>query len=232
MNLNKQQIEATRLIFNGVMELQHIADKLGINVRTLHRWRETDEFKEEIESLRKDFRKATRNEFLAMQEARLQFKMERHKRIWRTIEKRAEKANPDIPGDDTGILITKTIKTKDAEITESRIDHASLRELSRLEDSIAKELGQDKTPIEEEEEIVEDISFLTRDELDVMTLIHNRIEKHNPHMQGIYYRDLMKYEVERKERKMHEMLAAARASNPSGEIGHSEIKTTETTSSS
>jgi hypothetical protein len=45
-------------------------------------------------------------------------------------------------------------------------------------------------------------------------------------MQGIYYRDLMKYEVERKERKMHEMLAAARASNPSDQIGHSELKTT------
>ena len=229
MNLNKQQIEATRLIFNGVMELQHIADKLGINVRTLLRWRETDEFKEEIESLRKDFRKATRNEFLAMQEARLQFKMERHKRIWRTIEKRAEKANPDIPGDDTGILITKTIKTKDAEITESRIDHASLRELSRLEDSIAKELGQDKTPIEEELVPEEDISCLTRDELDVMSLIHNRIAQHNPHMQGIFFRDLMKFEVERKERKMHEMLAAARSAGTSDQIGHSELKTSPAT---
>jgi hypothetical protein len=44
-------------------------------------------------------------------------------------------------------------------------------------------------------------------------------------MQGIYYRDLMKFEVERKERKMHEMLAAARSANPSGEIGHSDLKT-------
>ena len=83
MNLNKQQLEATRLIFNGVMELQHIADKLGINVRTLLRWRETDEFKDEVESLRKDFRKATRNEFLAMQEARWREAVETHKNVWK-----------------------------------------------------------------------------------------------------------------------------------------------------
>ena len=229
MNLNKQQIEATRLIFNGVMELQHIADKLGINVRTLLRWRETDEFKEEVESLRKDFRKATRNEFLAMQEARLQFKMERHKRIWRTIEKRAEKANPDIPGDDTGILITKTIKTKDAEITESRIDHASLRELSRLEDSIAKELGQDKTPIQEDEEPEEDIDFLTPDELDVMILIHNRIMEHNPQSRSIYYRDLQDYERARKQKAMYKILDAARNPESSDQIGHSELKTSPVT---
>ena len=51
MPLTPPQIEAAQLIFTEELDLNTIADTVGIDVRTLRRWKELPEFVEEIKGL-------------------------------------------------------------------------------------------------------------------------------------------------------------------------------------
>ena len=206
MPLTPPQIEAAQLIFTEELDLNTIAETIGIDSRTLRRWKELPEFVEEIKGLHKELAKCARNRILSTREARLSEKMDRHSTLKRIIRKRAAEADPKVPGADSGLMIKRVYTTKDGTYEEYRIDHVTLRELSRLEDQIAKDLGQDKTPPEEiKEEPIENIDFLTNDEVEVMIMIHNRVAEHND-TKGPYYRELQQYELESGARKMQTIL--------------------------
>ena len=67
------------------------------------------------------------------------------------------------------------------------------------------------TPEEIKEEPIENIDFLTNDEVEVMIMIHNRVAEHND-TKGPYYRELQQYELESGARKMQTILDNGRKS--------------------
>jgi hypothetical protein len=104
-------------------------------------------------------------------------------------------------------MIKRTFKTQTGTYEEYRVDHVTLREFNRLESDIAKELGQTEPEEEPEvEEPVEDINCLSNDELDIMIMIHSKIKKHNPHIGGIFERELTLAEIAKAERLIQEKL--------------------------
>ncbi|MCW0953202.1 phBC6A51 family helix-turn-helix protein [Weissella ceti] len=48
MALNKKQLKAVELVFEGVLTFGQIAEKLKISGKTLYNWRHTSEFKEAV----------------------------------------------------------------------------------------------------------------------------------------------------------------------------------------
>jgi hypothetical protein len=149
MELTRTQIDAAQLLFEDRTTDQAIADQLKIDTRTLRRWRDIPEFIDLLSSLRQEFIEQTNTRLLATREARLASKMDRHRLLTEIIRQRAAADDPSIPGADTGLLVKRTTQTKAGETTEYRVDHNILRELSRLEADIARELGQDKPVIAE-----------------------------------------------------------------------------------
>jgi hypothetical protein len=181
--LTKQQLEAAHLLFDNLATDQSIAGTVGIDVRTLRRWKEIPEFHAVVTDLKRQFAYSIRNHFLSAREARLSCKFERHRLLNAIIKERADAADPTIPGASTGLLIKRTTHIKDGTIEEYRIDHVTLRELDRLEDDIACELGQhNPPPAKEEEDRDPDYSCLNRDELNILEFLENKIAAHNPWM--------------------------------------------------
>ena len=211
MQLTKPQCEAVQFVFEDRLTDKTIAKRLEIDVKTLRRWKKMPEFTAEHENLQKEFIKRTRKRFLTNREARLNAKIDRHNMLTNIIEQRAAAADPTIPGADTGLMIKRVYTTKEKKYEEYRIDFAAIRELDRLETLIAKELGQDKAPLEViEEEPKEDLSCLTNEELDVMIMIDNKVVKHNPHLMGDTFHELQQYEITRATRRMEKLLEEAR----------------------
>ena len=101
MPLTPPQIEAAQLIFAEELDLNTIAETIGIDVRTL-RWKTLPEFAEEIEGMHKELAKRARKRILSTREARLSEKMDRHTTLKRIIRQRAAEADPQVPGADTG----------------------------------------------------------------------------------------------------------------------------------
>jgi hypothetical protein len=195
--LTKPQLEAAQRLFEGELSDKAIADLAGVDVRTLRRWQELRDFVDEMNVLRDEFAIHTRRRILASREKRLAEKMDRHQALTTLIKRRAETADPGVPGAETGLLIKKTVKSGDYESVEYRVDYALLRELDRLEADIAKELGQHPPAEEIKEEPEEDLSCLTRDELEIMFFLTNKIALHNPWTIGPLNRQITEYDRER-----------------------------------
>jgi hypothetical protein len=208
MELTRTQIDAAQLLFEDRTTDQAIADQLKIDTRTLRRWRDIPEFIDLLSSLRQEFIEQTNKRLLATREARLASKMDRHRLLTEIIRQRAAADDPSIPGADTGLLVKRTTQTKAGETIEYRVDHNILRELSRLEADIARELGQDKPVIAEpaEEHPEQDLTCLTNDELDIMIMICTKIAKHNPWMIGPAQQELTEFQIMRTERLIQNQL--------------------------
>jgi len=207
MTLTKIQTEAAHMLFEGRMTDLDVAKSVGVDVRTLRRWQEVPEFAKEIDTLWSEFAVHLRKKTLARREGRLSHKMDRHLMITRTIERRAETADPNVPGAETGLLIKRSVKTGATEYEEYRLDHIALRELNRLETDIAKDLGQDKPEvIVPEEEPMEDLTCLTSDELDILAVLYNKVAEFNPHTKGPVHRDQTQVEKERCDRLVQKAL--------------------------
>ena len=144
MELTKTQLDAVELLFDDQLTHIAIAEQLGIDVRTLQRWQEIPAFAQELSDLHEHHRNWNRKRAVYAKAKLFGAILDRYSALNRLIAERAKGADPDVPGDCTGLLIKKVIKTKNGVVIEARIDHVTLRELSRLEAEIGRMLGEDK----------------------------------------------------------------------------------------
>ena len=181
------------LLAEGQAKHNAIAEKLGIDVRTLQRWRDDEEFDDEYKDLKNQLQVRVRNEFLAEREGRLTRKMRRHDLLTAKIEKRAQEDAAE--------------GAQPPSIEQQRIDLATYRELSRLEAEIAKELDQSipgkATPIERTKE--PNLDCLTNEEIDVMTMINTKVAAFNPWIKTRWLGKLSDKEIEKAETTVAKM---------------------------
>lgn len=144
MELTKTQLDAVELLFDDQLTHIAIAEQLGIDVRTLQRWQEIPAFAQELSDLHEHHRNWNRKRAVYAKAKLFGAILDRYSALNRLITERAKGADPDVPGDCTGLLLKKVINTKKGVIIEARVDHATLRELSRLESEIGRMLGEDK----------------------------------------------------------------------------------------
>lgn len=143
----KQSEEAAQLIATGELGHGAVASRIGIDERTLYRWRKHPDFAARVDGLVADFREAIRRRAIGWVESRV----DRLNRDWlklqRIIDERG--ADPDmasVPGGKTGLVLRKLKSIGSGEKTvivkEYEIDAAILKELRALEKQAAIELGQ------------------------------------------------------------------------------------------
>jgi hypothetical protein len=202
MNLTKKQVEAATLLFDDILPDREVAEKLGVDERTLRRWQNMSAFIDCIAELRHDFINKARRHILASKEYRLCCKMDRHRAITRIIAERAAACDPSIPGAASGLLTKRVRITKDGETIEYRFDSAPSKELSRLEAEINKELLQEEQKVMPENyELREpDLSALTQEDRDFIGACQTKINADNPWVDSIYRYPFPDHEVERVER--------------------------------
>jgi hypothetical protein len=139
----QRQERAAQMIAEGRYQYAEIADKVGIEVRTLHYWRNLRPFMLRVEELSSDFQKRAWDLGLARKYHRITCLANIHSKLLAVIEKRAE--DPDmqlVPGGNTGLLV-KTYKVSgDTVMTEYAVDTGLIRELRAVQEQAAKELGQ------------------------------------------------------------------------------------------
>jgi len=146
MELTKAQMDAVEMLFDGQMPDTAIAQKVGIDVRTLSRWQKLPEFAAEFSCLRDEYKNSISQRSLIFKVRRLDTKLDRYQRLRRLILEREKAADPNVAGDCTGLITKRIVNTKNGVLIEARLDMALLREISRLENEIAKELACD-TPV-------------------------------------------------------------------------------------
>lgn len=138
---------------------KQIAEAVGISERTLERWKRRPEFMARVQEHVAAWREAVRNEGIAVKEARIKAKVERHQALLKLIQERAaDPALAGVPGGDTGLVLRTPLLVRVYEASAHRgrltprkemeylhvyqVDAATLRELRELEREIAIELGQ------------------------------------------------------------------------------------------
>ena len=200
MALTAQQQNAVTLLLDVRLSAAQVAEKLGINDRTLRRWQEMPEFAAIIAEAREQLFKRNRQHMLACQQGRLDTKLERHRKLSAKLTRVL---------DDSDIL----------SLEHTRIYLAISRELSRLEAEIARELGQEK-PEKIEEKFVEpeaDFSTFSQDELICFHILDNKLAAANPWLLKDIHYPLNKYDHELCARLAVQIIAAREleiANNP------------------
>ena len=139
MELTKSQLDAVEMLFDDLMTDVAIAEAVGVDERTLRRWKQIPEFLEEFDQLGMQYHKITRQRCLNAKARRLDARLDRYRLLLLLIDERANAGDPAVPGDCTGLIIKRIINTKNGVVIEARIDHALLRELARLEDEFSRE---------------------------------------------------------------------------------------------
>jgi transposase-like protein len=142
MELMQPQLEAVELVFEDRLTDLAIAEKVGIDVRTLRRWRKLPEFAAELQEIRYLFAHTVRQRSAIAKVRRLDDLFDRHRLLRNVIAERAAHADPEVPGDNTGIILKRFVNTKEGLFVETRVDHATLRELSHLESAITAQIVQ------------------------------------------------------------------------------------------
>lgn len=144
---NPQRDRAAVLVAEDIMPDEVMATELGIDRRTLTRWRAVPEFAARVEHHRQLWRERIETTGVANRTNRVQAYTDRWHRLQQVIAERA--ADPemqDVPGGTTGLLVhqTKAIGTGKSQtiIDEYAVDVATLKELRGLEKQAAEDLGQ------------------------------------------------------------------------------------------
>lgn len=157
--------EAAQFVAEGRYEYGEIAEKIGIDRITLHRWRKEPKFAVRVTFLRKDLSDAALARAIRRKEYRVNILADLQSRLVAVIEKRA--ADPtmaEIPGGETGLLVRKPVASMGAIAGyEYAVDTGMIRELRGIQEQVAKELGQlvDK----HEQRFIRGVEDLTDEEL-------------------------------------------------------------------
>lgn len=119
-----------------------IAAKVGIDRRTLTRWKEHPEFKARICANVEQLRASAFSEGVADKTNRLRALNDRWKRMNHLLRIREEETSADVTGADTGLLVRREKETKYGTNVEFEVDTGLLAEIRAVEQQAAKELGQ------------------------------------------------------------------------------------------
>lgn len=134
---------AAQYIAEGRLEYGEIAQKVGVERTTLHRWRKEEKFAARVDCLREEFLAAAQDRAIARKDYRLSVLNAKHDKLLTLIEQRA--ADPtmaEIPGGSTGLVVRQLKVSGETVVSEFVFDRAVLQELRALEEQAAKELGQ------------------------------------------------------------------------------------------
>jgi hypothetical protein len=143
MELTKSQMDAIEMLFDGEQSDKAIAEAVGVDVRTLRRWQELAEFTDEFNRISAEYRNGVRQRCLLVKAHRLGRKLDRYQCLNRLIHEREKCAGSSVPGDCTGLIVKRIINTKNGILIEARVDITTLREMSKLEEEIAREITYD-----------------------------------------------------------------------------------------
>lgn len=134
---------AAQLIAEGRLEYGEIAKKVGVERTSLHRWRKEEKFAARVNRLREEFLSAAEDRALARKDYRLSVLNAKHNELLTLIEQRA--ADPslaEIPGGATGLLVKQYKVSGENVVAEYVYDSAVTRDLLKVQEQAAKELGQ------------------------------------------------------------------------------------------
>lgn len=140
---NEAKIEAAQLIATGELSERQLAERIGVDRRTLYRWRHHPEFQARVEEELQTIRDALRHQKIGMREQRVAALNRRWLALQEIIAERgADPRMARAPGGRTGLLV-RTKKALGARVVEEfQLDGALLRELREIERAAAEELGQ------------------------------------------------------------------------------------------
>lgn len=143
----KKLRRAAQLLASGKMPETQIAEELGVNPRTLYRWRQHPEFAAEVEQIVASTAAALQAKGIAEKQNRIDALNERWRLMQQVIAERAELLR-DVPGGgSTGLLVRQVKAVRISEdgpepIEEYRVDTALLKEMRETERQAAQELDQ------------------------------------------------------------------------------------------
>lgn len=159
---NKDQ--AAQDVAEGRLEFREIAEKAGVEVRTLHRWRKEEKFAARVRQLSKDLSEAALARAIRRKEYRVNVLAGIQSKILQVIEERGgDPSMADVPGGKTGLLVRQYKVSGDTVVTEYVVDAGTIRELRAVQEQVGKELGQlvDK----HEQRFIRGVEDLSDDEL-------------------------------------------------------------------
>jgi len=136
--------QAAQFLAEGRFEYQEIAEKIGITVRALHKWRRDPKFAARVDELSREFSQSALKRAIARKEYRVNVLANKHSELLTVMEERA--VDPElagIPGGKTGLVVRKPVTSKDGICGyEFVVDTGTLKELRSIQEQVAKELGQ------------------------------------------------------------------------------------------
>jgi hypothetical protein len=166
--LAERQAVAAELIAAGEMSLTAIAAQLGIGRTTLWAWRHDPAFARLVAQRVEEHRAEILLHGIALKEQRIKALADRWDRMRRLIEARAADMQ-GVPGGDTGLLVRRVrgIGQGDnfRQVETYETDVGLLRELHRVEESAARQLGQWQEPAAEPGPREVDVTGLSTAEL-------------------------------------------------------------------
>jgi transposase-like protein len=147
----EQRELAAALVAQGDVPVNEIAERCGITRDCLWQWKKSHVFQIRVAEHLQHVRDELLSVGVAAKEARISALQDRHLRLQRIIEERAEAAmadpdSRDVPGAASGLLVRKVRVTgsgRTAErVVEWVLDDSVLKEIRAVEEHIAKELGE------------------------------------------------------------------------------------------
>jgi transposase-like protein len=140
------KFQAIALLAEGRFNYAEIAGQIGIDVRTIARWRKDEKFASRVEELRAELDATCMQRALARKEYRIGQLAERHSKLRQVIESRAAAeidTRDGAAGMDTGLVCKRPVVSAGELMGyEYEVDTGTLKELRAIEEAIAKELGQ------------------------------------------------------------------------------------------
>lgn len=148
-----QRDRAAQLVAADELSDASIADEIGINRATLHRWKKNSDFATRVEAIRAEWRDKLAAEGLLNKQNRLNALNDRWQRMNKVIEGRSLNLSgvdlegvPEVPGGETGLLVHQRkaigVGQNQQIIDTYEVDTGLLKELRAHEEQAAKELGE------------------------------------------------------------------------------------------
>ena len=143
------RMKAAELVARDEMTMEEITAEIGISMPTLTKWKQSQEFQNKIRMYREEQELLIRKEGIAQREFRVQAIRERWERLQSIIEARAEKYSKDpelqgVPGIETGLIIKIERYLGRTKEVRYEVDDKVLSYMTKLEEQIAKEVGDQK----------------------------------------------------------------------------------------
>jgi transposase-like protein len=163
-NPNREQ--AAQLIAEGRYEYSDIAEKIGVDRRTLHKWRQEPKFAARVDHISREFADGFKKLAIARQEYRLRSLNRLHLKLETLLDQRAaDMAKESIPGGDQGVIVRQYKVSGENQVTEYVFDRAVFQEMRAIQEQAAKELGQ---LVEKHEHKINSVKDLSDEELDAL----------------------------------------------------------------